>query len=77
MHFTQQAIERVAENRIREAVAQGRFDNLAGAGKPIADLDEPFDELWWVRRWVRRENLTREMPRALARAVRELRNARS
>ena len=32
---------RTAENRIREAVAQGHFDNLPGAGQPL-NLDEYF-----------------------------------
>jgi hypothetical protein len=33
--------ERIAENRIREAMRAGEFDNLPGAGKPI-DLDGYF-----------------------------------
>src|SRR5512140_1836634 len=33
--------ERIAENRIREAMQQGEFDNLPGAGKPI-DLEGYF-----------------------------------
>ena len=33
--------ERIAENRIREAMQAGEFDNLAGTGKPI-DLDGYF-----------------------------------
>jgi hypothetical protein len=32
---------RVAETRIREAIANGEFDNLPGAGKPL-NLDEYF-----------------------------------
>ena len=32
---------RIAESRIREAMAQGEFDNLPGAGKPL-DLEEYF-----------------------------------
>jgi hypothetical protein len=32
---------RIAENRIREAIAQGEFDNLPGAGKPL-NLEEYF-----------------------------------
>jgi Domain of unknown function (DUF1992) len=32
---------RVAETRIREAIAQGEFENLPGAGKPL-DLEEYF-----------------------------------
>jgi hypothetical protein len=45
------------ERQIREATERGEFDNLPGAGKPIADLDEPHDELWWVKRKLRREHL--------------------
>src|SRR3954469_12155513 len=32
---------RIAENRIREAIAQGEFENLPGAGQPL-DLEEYF-----------------------------------
>jgi hypothetical protein len=46
------------ERQIREATERGEFDNLPGAGRPIADLDEPHDELWWVRRKLRLENLS-------------------
>ncbi len=45
------------ERQIREAAERGAFDNLPGAGKPIADLDKPHDELWWVKEKLRRENL--------------------
>ncbi len=34
---------RIAERRIREAIEAGEFDNLTGAGKPLADQeDNPF-----------------------------------
>jgi hypothetical protein len=46
------------ERQIREATDRGEFDNLPGAGKPIDDLDEPHDELWWVKRKLRRENFS-------------------
>ena len=46
------------ERQIREAAERGAFDNLPGAGKPIADLDKPHDELWWVKEKLRRENLS-------------------
>jgi hypothetical protein len=52
------SFETWVERRIREATERGEFDNLPGAGKPIADLDKPHDELWWVRQKLRRENLT-------------------
>jgi len=46
------------ERQIREAVERGAFDNLPGAGKPIADLDKPHDELWWLKQKLRSEELT-------------------
>jgi Domain of unknown function (DUF1992) len=46
------------ERQIRVATERGEFDNLPGAGKPIDDLDEPHDELWWVKRKLRRERLS-------------------
>jgi hypothetical protein len=51
------SFETWVERQIREATERGEFDNLPGAGRPIADLDGPHDELWWVRRKLRRENL--------------------
>ena len=35
------AFDRIAENKIREAMANGEFDNLSGRGKPV-DLDAYF-----------------------------------
>ena len=46
------------ERQIREATERGEFDNLPGAGKPIADLDKPHDELWWIKQKLRREQLS-------------------
>jgi hypothetical protein len=48
----------LAEERIRDAQAAGQFDNLPGFGKPISGLDEPHDELWWVKQKLARENLS-------------------
>ena len=45
------------ERKIREAAERGAFDNLPGAGKPIPDLDKPHDELWWIKRKLRDEQL--------------------
>ena len=44
------------ERQIREATERGEFDNLPGAGRPIDGLDEPHDELWWVKQKLRREH---------------------
>ena len=46
------------ERQIRAATERGEFDHLPGAGKPIDDLDEPHDELWWVKRKLRREHFS-------------------
>ena len=46
------ALEWIAERRIAEAVSQGEFDNLPGAGRPL-DLDEDAlvpEELRMARR---------------------------
>jgi Domain of unknown function (DUF1992) len=53
------------ERQIREAMDRGEFDNLPGAGKPIADIDKPHDELWWIKQKLRRENLS-YLPATLA-----------
>lgn len=47
----------LTEQLIRAAQERGEFDGLPGAGRPIPDLDAPWDELWWVRKWMQRENL--------------------
>jgi len=36
------SFERIAQNRIKEAMEQGAFDNLPGAGKPL-DLEDYFN----------------------------------
>ena len=46
------------ERQIREAPERGEFDNLPGAGMPIEDLDQPHDELWWVKGKLRREHFS-------------------
>ena len=50
--------ESFVEQQIREAQERGVFDQLPGAGKPLPDLDEPYDPLWWVKRKLRAENLS-------------------
>lgn len=50
-------LDHLVERRIREAIERGELDNLEGAGKPIADLDDPEDELSWVKRWMKREGI--------------------
>lgn len=69
-------IERV----IKEAQEAGKFDDVAGSGKPIRDLHRPYDPAWWARRWIESERereetldlikeLDRRLPRILAGTV--------
>lgn len=57
--------DRLAEERIQAAQAEGLFDQLPGFGKPIPGIDEPHDELWWVKDKLKREQLS-SLPPALA-----------
>lgn len=51
-----------AEFQIRQAMNEGQFANLPGAGKPIAGLDEPYDEDWWLTAFLKREKLSIPCP---------------
>ena len=44
--------------QIRVAREQGAFDNLPGAGKPIPNLGQEHDPLWWVKQLVQREQIS-------------------
>ncbi|MCW8132371.1 MAG: DUF1992 domain-containing protein [Planctomycetota bacterium] len=57
----------IAEARIRGAMEAGAFDNLPGAGKPIPDLDETYDENWWLKKWMKRERIGITPPTLAAR----------
>ena len=46
------------EAQIRVAQEQGAFDNLPGAGKPLPNLDQEYDPLWWVKQLVQREQIS-------------------
>ena len=46
------------ERQIREAQERGAFENLTGAGKPLSDDGDGYDELWWIKRKVREEGLS-------------------
>lgn len=46
------------DQQIREAREAGLFDNLPGAGKPLASLAEGYDPLWWVKQLVQREKIS-------------------
>jgi hypothetical protein len=46
------------EAQIRVAQEQGAFDNLPGAGKPLPNMDQEYDPLWWVKQLAEREQLS-------------------
>lgn len=45
------------EAQIRVAMEEGAFDNLPGAGKPIA-TDQLFDPDWWVKQLMQRDQVS-------------------
>jgi hypothetical protein len=58
-------LRRIADRRIEEAMAEGKFDNLPGMGKPLDLEPMPADEnarlMWWALRIMRQiERLTDE-----------------
>jgi hypothetical protein len=66
-HPTPTAEQRAAfvEVSIQQAVRRGDFDDLRGAGKPLADLGRTNDPDWWIRRKIETERLTGLGPPAL------------
>jgi len=55
-------LRRLAEKRIEDAMAEGKFENLAGMGKPL-DLEPlPADEnaraMWWALRAMKNNDFT-------------------
>ena len=46
------------DRQIRDAEKRGEFDGLPGEGKPIPDLDDPYDENWWLKKFLKREGLS-------------------
>jgi hypothetical protein len=64
------------DRQIREGMERGEFDGLAGHGQPIADVDRPHDELWWVREKLKREGVSYLPPTlALRKEVEDAREA--
>ena len=62
------------EAQIRVAMEEGAFDNLPGAGKPLPNLGQEYDPLWWVKQLVQREQISMLPPslELLRRVEREL-----
>jgi hypothetical protein len=58
------ALRRLADHRIEEAMREGKFDNLAGAGQPIDLEPMPADEntrwMWWAIRLLKQNDFVPE-----------------
>ncbi|WP_030815143.1 DUF1992 domain-containing protein [Streptomyces sp. NRRL S-337] len=52
------SFESWVDKQIREATERGDFADLPGAGKPLPHLDQPYDEMWWIREKMQREHLS-------------------
>ena len=59
------AYESAFEAQIRQAQERGDFDNLPGAGKPLPGAGQAYDEDWWLKEWVRREDISGALPASL------------
>jgi len=53
------------DKQIREAQERGDFDDLPGTGKPLPGQGEHYDEDWWLKSLVARENLGGLLPTSL------------
>src|SRR3954470_11164692 len=58
--------ESAVDRQIREAQEAGEFDRLPGLGGPLPGAGTEYDEDWWVKEWVRREQVTGVLPATLA-----------
>lgn len=54
------------DRQIREAIERGEFDNLPGAGKPLAGLSDRRDDDWWIKQKLEREQLAPVLPTSLS-----------
>ncbi|KAF0245987.1 MAG: DnaJ-like domain-containing [Planctomycetota bacterium] len=46
------------DEQVAKAQREGAFDNLPGTGKPLKNLDRPYEEDWWLREFLEREQLS-------------------
>jgi hypothetical protein len=65
------SFETWADKQIREAEQRGDFAALPGVGKPLASLDAPYDELWWIKGKMHREGLSALPPTLVLRKAAE------
>ena len=64
--LSSRALEIVADDKIRAAIAEGQFEHLPGLGAPHRIFDEEYDPNWWIRRKLAREGLSGDLALRLA-----------
>jgi hypothetical protein len=50
------------DKQIAEGREQGLFDDLPGTGKPLRGLDGPRDDLWWLKKKLKDEDVAVPLP---------------
>ena len=55
-----QPYESAVDRAVREAAERGAFDDLPGRGKPLPHLEDTSED-WWLRGYLDREGISREM----------------
>ncbi len=58
MNVSPRGWQLIAEAKIKAAIDDGDFDNLAGFGQPLESIEQPYDEHWWLKAKAKRENLS-------------------
>lgn len=59
------SFESWVDKQIRESEQRGDFSQLPGFGKPLPDIDRPYDETWWIKKKMQAEGVSM-LPPALA-----------
>ncbi len=60
-----ESFESFVERQIREAQAEGQFDDLPDKGKPGYWHGKPYSDTWWLEDKLRREHLS-ALPESIA-----------
>ena len=53
-----ESLRSFVERQIREAQAEGAFERLERAGRPLPFVDKPHDPMWWWKGKLEREQLS-------------------
>lgn len=53
------------EKQLRESLEAQNLGSAAGHGRPLPEIDAPYDPAWWTKKLMRREGVS-DVPPALA-----------